>query len=288
MSYERISPTAWLVAYQRTLSDIPLSGEIFAELQARAKQTQSASDIESLEKLKSPEMTPVWEARFKMVNHLLKAYRPHQVLEIAAGFSPRGLEMAKDASVEYVEVDLPGVIQEKRSIVEKLVEQSKVRAQLNLHLEEGNALNLPDLLAATRFFADKPIAVVSEGLLPYLNLEQKAALAGNVYTVLERFGGIWITPDIPFLLPITSGISAETMRERTAKIGALTGIDVLKNRFENEEAACTFFENLGFQIERYAYTEVMDELFSFQRGNPAHEQVKKIIGPRGAFVCALK
>ena len=100
MSYERISPTAWLVAYQRTLSDIPLSVEIFAELQTIVKQTQSASDIESVEKLKSPEMTPVWEARFKIVNHLLKAYHPDQVLEIATGFSPRGLEMAKDASVE--------------------------------------------------------------------------------------------------------------------------------------------------------------------------------------------
>lgn len=102
MSYEYISPTAWLVAYQRTLSDIPLSVEIFDELQAIVKQTRAASEIESLEKLKSPELTPVWEARFKIVNHLLKVYHPDQVLEIAAGFSPRGLEMAKDASIEYV------------------------------------------------------------------------------------------------------------------------------------------------------------------------------------------
>jgi hypothetical protein len=34
--------------------------------------------------------------------------------------------------------------------------------------------------------------------------------------------------------------------------------------------------------------EVMDELVSFQREIPVHEQVERIIGHGGAFVCALK
>lgn len=287
MSCERISPTAWLTAYNRTLSDIPLSLEIFAELQAIIKQTRTAEEIEELEKLKSPEMTPVWEARFKMVNHLLKIYQPKQILEIAAGFSSRGLEMAKDASVEYVEVDLPGLVREKGLIVEKLIAQSKVPAQPNFHLEVGSALNLQDLLAATRFFAAKPIAIVSEGFLTYLSLDEKEAFGKNIRTILERFGGVWIIPDVP-IQPLNLGISAEALKERAAKFGALTGIDLLKNFFENEASARTFFESLGFRVERHSVMDVMHELVSFQLGNPAHEQLEKVIGQGVAFVCALK
>lgn len=164
-SYERISPTAWLVTYQRTFSDIPFSQEIFLELQEIIKQTRSTVEIEDVEKSMNfsgitqhrPEpgshMGFIWEARYKIVNHLLKAYRINQILEVASGVSPRGLEMARDPSVEYVEVDLTDAIRVKKDIIKRLVAKSIVSKQPNLHLEEGNALNLQDLLRATRFFS---------------------------------------------------------------------------------------------------------------------------------------
>src|SRR5579859_6377564 len=115
MIHERISPTAWLVAYQRTLSDIPLSAEIFYELQAIMQQTHSQEEIAQIEALKSSTMAVMWEARFKIVNHVLKAHPVGQVIELAAGFSPRGLNLARSApTTTYVEVDLPGIIQDKR------------------------------------------------------------------------------------------------------------------------------------------------------------------------------
>ena len=276
-SYERISPTAWISAYQRTLSNIPFSQEIFAELQEIIKQTGSRAEIEDLEKLmKINEMTWVLEARFKIVNHLLKTHRINQIIEVAAGVSPRGLEMVKDPSVEYVEVDLPGAIQEKKSIVEQLIVKSIVSKQPNLHLEEDNALNLEDLLKATRFFKENSIAVVNEGFLPYLDLEGKSAFARNVHQLLERFGGIWITPDIPRKIPDTQGLSDEKLRfgrfkHMTEKLKHMTGVDISKNRFENEEEAQAFFENLGFVVERHSFIEVIDELVS-----PHPEEVEKI------------
>jgi len=239
--YERISPTAWISAYQRTPSNIPFSQEIFIELQEIIKQTGSRAEIEDLEKLmKINEMAWILEARFKIVNHLLKTHRISQIIEVAAGVSPRGLEMVKDPSVEYVEVDLPGALQEKKGIVEKLIAKSIVSKKPNLHLEEGNALNLEDLLKATRFFKENPIAVVNEGFLPYLDLEGKSAFARNVHQLLERFGGIWITPDISKKIPDAQGLSDEKLRfERfkhtTEKLKHMTGVDISKNRFENEE-----------------------------------------------------
>jgi O-methyltransferase involved in polyketide biosynthesis len=121
MTHERISPTAWLVAYQRTFSDIPFSNEIFHELHQIIQQTRTAPETDSVEAPKASLMGLIWEARFKIVNHALKAHHADQILEIAAGFSPRGLNLAQDASLTYVELDLPGVIQDKQRIIETLV-----------------------------------------------------------------------------------------------------------------------------------------------------------------------
>ncbi len=276
MSSERISPTAWLVAYQRTLSDIPLSSEIFHELDALVRQTRSAPEIDGVDALKSSPLAVMWEARFKVVNHVLQACQARQVLEIAAGFSPRGLNLTGDASVTYVEVDLPGLIQDKRRIVETLMAQAKIPARPNFHLAEGNALNLDDLRSATRYFADQPLAVIHEGLLAYLDHAQRAALASNVHALLEHFGGVWITPDIDVPLPAGAlGQAAGTLKDRMGQIEALTGVDVLKNRFENEEAARAFFEGLGFQVAQHSFLEIADQLVSRAQHPLAQEAIER-------------
>ena len=71
-SHERVSVTAWRVAYRRTLSDIPFSVEVFDELQKIMRRTRSAAELQELDQLVQPDITPIFEARFKLVNRLLK------------------------------------------------------------------------------------------------------------------------------------------------------------------------------------------------------------------------
>ena len=286
-SYERISPTAWGVAYRRTFTDIPYSTEIFDELQEIMKRTKSAAELEQLESLKYPEMTPMFEARYKLVNRLLKENNANQILEIASGFSQRGIEMAQDPSVEYVEVDLPAVIAEKRGVMEKLIAEKKIPEQPNLHIDEGSALDMNDLSKAAEPFKEKPIAVVNEGLLRYLNFEEKATVARNVHELLERFGGVWITPDITLREGI-SDQSDEKMKAQNARVEKLVGVDFSKNVFDNEDAARKFFEDLGFSVERHSFTEMNNELVSPQKLNLSSEQVEKTIGRLVVFAMRLK
>ena len=161
------------------------------------RTTWSAEEMEKLESLIGPEITPFMEARVKLVNRILKEKNVKQILEIAAGFSSRGIEMTKDASINFIEVDLPGIMNEKRGILKALVfEQSKISSRPNLYFYDGNALNQGDLLTATKVFKKEPIAVVNEGLLTYLDFEEKANVAGNVHRLLESFGGVWVTPNL--------------------------------------------------------------------------------------------
>lgn len=282
-SRERISPTAWRVAYRRTLSDIPLSSEIFDELHKIMNRTRSAAELQELEQPLCPEIAPIFEARFKLVNRLLKEQNAKQILEIAAGFSPRSLEMARDPSVEYAEIDLPGVMREKRWVIEELVKQSKIPRYPNVHLNTGNALIMQDLLSAVKPFRKEPIAVVNEGLLRYLTFEEKTMVAKNVHELLHLFGGTWITPDLSLRPEGTFGLP----EDQNARIECITGIDVANNYFKSEDVARTFFEHLGFSVERHSFMEVADDLVSPQRLHLSKEQVEKEIGRLAVFVMKL-
>lgn len=279
---EKISPTAWIVAQVRTFSDIPYSQAIFDELERIMQQTRSVAELQKLQQFTHPEVTPVMEARFKLVNRLLKESRVKQIFEMAAGFSPRGMELSKDSTVECVEIDLPGVMAEKRTIFEKLVQQSKISPRSNLHLEDGNALDPQDVLRAARFFKEEePLAVVNEGLLTYLNFDEKTAVARNVYQLLERFGGVWITPDLS-LQP------EGKVKEINVSLREITNINKDSIGFKDEASARAFFENLGFTVESHSFIEVIDEMTSPKKFNFSKEQVIKILGPRVVFVMRIK
>ena len=281
--YERIGPTAWGIAYRRTFFDIPHSREIFHELQRIMEPPELTPELED-ERASAHDLQ--FEARFRLVSRLLKEKGADQVLEIASGFSPRGLILAQDPSITYVELDLQGILRAKRDIVEKLVQQSKVRRQSNLHFWEGNALAVQDLQGAARIFRDRPIAVIHEGLLRYLSFQEKALMAENIHRLLERFGGVWITPDISVRKKGFS-VADEKTKEQNLREQRMTGIDLTKNRFDSEEAAFRFFEGLGFRVERHSFMEVADELVLPQRLNLSREQVAERIGRSIAFAMRL-
>lgn len=260
MSHNRISPTAWLIAYQRSLTDIPLAPELYQELERIIDDRRESPEAAGIDSLKSTPATVLWEARFKIVNRLLDLHHANQILELAAGFSPRGLAFARDASATYVELDLPDLVQDKRRIVESLNVAGKLPALPKFHLQEGNALSSEDVLGAARHFVDAPVAVVNEGLLPYLDRAERTMLALNVRAILERFGGVWITPDIEVRLSDIAPAQLAEVSARNARTESLTGVNILNNRFESEEAARAFFEDLGFTIERHSFLEVADSL----------------------------
>lgn len=279
--YERISPTAWSVAYRRTFSDIPYSQEIFEEME---KIRVKNGDPELPKELKTPEISPQLEARYKLVNNLLRETGAEQIIEVASGFSPRGLELSSNKNIEFVEVDLAGIMSQKQKIATAIKNEE---LPSNLHLEVGNALDLASLETAIKYFkSDKPIAVVNEGLMRYLNFEQKSAYAKNVHSLLKRFGGVWITPDITLkgIMDRENAIA----KNKNKRIKKITGINIDLNCFENVDQAQEFFENLGFTIERHNFLEVVNELASPQRIGLPREEVEATLKPTFVFVMRAK
>lgn len=279
--HESISLTAWGTAYQRTLTDIPYSQEIFAILDAIIRQSRSP---EELELWKFPQLTPMFEARFKIINLLMQQNRINQVIEVAAGFSPRGISMTENPNVTYVEMDLPDVARQKRALIAKMMEQTTMMQRPNLHIVEGSALDASALSKAARILTDKPIAIVNEGLLRYCTHDEKEVIAKNIYELLSGTGGVWITPDVTARGMNATGPLKQVVREQNQRLMELTGIDVRQNYFRDEATARAFFESLGFTIERHSFAEVAHALVSPQQEGLSPDQVADSIGNSAAYV----
>ena len=286
-NYENIGPTAWRVAYQRTLSDIKYAKEIFDELDSFVKPSNSVQ-TEYMESAKTSNLAPQFEARYKLINNLLEKNKTSQILEIASGLAPRGLAMTEEnPDLQYVELDLPIMAGHKRKMLENLFVKGKAKPQNNLHIEDGDALDEKSLFKATRYFKNEPISVVNEGLLRYLNFNQKAVVAKNIHSLLEKFGGVWITSDITLKKILTNQYKHERSDNRK-RIIALSGIDVEANSFENEEEARNFFEKLDFSVERHSFLEVKDELVSPQKLGLSLKVVEEMLCWAVVYVMKIK
>ena len=102
-NFESISPTAIVTAYPRQFTDIPYEKQIYEWLKANCKN----NDVK-LNKLLAPEI----EARYKLTNKILDDLNIEQVVEIASGYSSRGIIYAQKG-YEYIEMDLEEVIRNK-------------------------------------------------------------------------------------------------------------------------------------------------------------------------------
>jgi len=284
--YKKIGPTAWGVAWHRTLSDIEYAKEIFEELDEVVKPTEPAQ-LTYMESVKKSKIAPQIEARYKLIDKLIAENKTNQILELAAGLAGRGLVMTRDnSSLQYVEVDLPAMAENKRILLQKLISKGKAKQQDNLQVVDGDALNLESLLAASKYLKDEPVTIIHEGLLRYLNFNEKRAVANNIRTLLQKFGGSWITSDIT-LKRILKSERKEEREDNRKRVLLLSGIDVGANSFENEDAAKKFFEELGFSVERREFMEVIDELVSPAKLNMSASDVKDLLKDPVVFVMRL-
>jgi len=284
-TYERISPTAKMVAFLRTLTDIPFAKEIAAEIGTEKDfQTLAGVSMESI-----TQFTPLFEARYKATNQIIAQRRITQVLEIAAGLSPRGFEMTSNPKVVFIATDLPQILEQAKVIEETIFKKMNIHRP-NFHFQIANALVREDLLqAATPFAFDKPIAIITEGLLLYLTREEKEALAGNIYVLLNKYGGLWITSDVNSIQSwekLSQG-NEDMQQQQIQNLSDITGRNIEKNMFSDENDMRQLFTKSGFKIEAYPYSNVLEELSCLKRLNLNRDEIFKVLQKTNNLILTL-
>lgn len=272
-SNEKISPTAKIVAYLRTFTDIPFAKEIATK--SGAEKTFHELAEESAKSM--IRFAPMWEARYKVTNRILAERGITQVLELAAGLSPRGLAMTGNPDVVYVATDLPQILEEEKEIAQAiLVKLNSERP--NLHFQPANCFSMDSLsTAAAAFNHDKPLAIITEGLFPYLTRSEREALAGNIHELLEKYPGLWITSDVHTkqILQVRA-LFDENAKNRLTRISSSTETALENNFFEDENEMKQFFEKAGFKMEECSYINIFDDLSSVKILKLTLEEIIKI------------
>lgn len=269
--YEEISPTAIVTSYPRTFTDIPYEKEIYTWLSKHCTQEIT------LQKRLAPEI----EARYKLTNKLLDKLNVNQVLELAAGYSSRGL-IYSQKNYNYIEMDLTDVSKNKTSLLKSIYKNIPP----NLKIISGNALRKSDFdKCLNNFNINKPIAVINEGLLRYLTFDEKKQVAQNIYNLISECNGFWITSDVTPKKFIQS--QNKSLLNFNKNLNAITSRNNLNDRFEDINHIKAFFGDIGFElVEVHKFSEVKNELYSINTLNIIDDKINQTL--EDAIVVIMK
>jgi O-methyltransferase involved in polyketide biosynthesis len=197
------------------------------------------------------------EMRYRSINQLLNELPVKNILELSSGYSFRSLEYARQDGIHYIDTDLPDVMTAKKEFAESLLKDIVINGKLELL--PLNALDKNKFCEIISRFPPGEIAIVNEGLLAYLNEQEKEKLCSIIHDILLERGGYWITADI-------------NLKNKESKLG-LKFNDAIKefndqqkteeNSFESFEEAEMFFKRMGFVIDKEANIK-SSEMSSFK------------------------
>lgn len=190
LSAARISPTALYTGqvWQSTGRSIPE----LKSMPASALHMALASSMFVSRSFGGPTLEDFLLARHDLIDHhlteLIESGKATQIIEIAAGLSPRGSRFVEryGDKITYIEADLPGIVAQKRKLL-----ATRLRACPNHHVKvvdafaEQGAHSLDGL--AMQLDTSQGLVVVTEGLLNYFDKYSVLNLWARISSTLAQF-----------------------------------------------------------------------------------------------------
>jgi O-methyltransferase involved in polyketide biosynthesis len=214
-----------------------------------------------------------FENRYLSINQLLYELSISNILELSSGFSFRGFETIRRKECFYIDTDLPNLISIKKRIISDLNEPD-LNVKGKLKLLPLNALDKKQFNEVVSSFPPGEIIIVNEGLLMYLNANEKEELCSIIHQVLKERGGYWITADI--YIKNAQGKLELKLDEKTKAFFKQHRIE--ENKFNSFEEAKKFFEKMGFAIDKESKLKTSEvSSFKYLLKNITDEQLDKLI-----------
>ena len=135
---------------------------------------------------KAPSLETSLLERHRVLDELLAKSGISNVIELAAGLSQRGITCSENPRMRYFEIDLPGMIAEKRKILASTERGRAVLERENLVMIEGDVTAI-DLAEIAR--PSEPVFVIAEGLFMYMDESAQNKLFRAIATRLADCGG---------------------------------------------------------------------------------------------------
>lgn len=177
------------------------------------------------------------------MDKLAKAYKPEQIIELACGYSPRGLIMTqKNKSLIYIETDFPEVIDKKKKILKEISLTEKIILSKNHLLVNVDALDAdPYQTLKKTLDKRKRTLIIAETLTSYLNPSEHEFLIKNIKNLLSNVReGAYLSNEARGMLPGVFGKMLLFYRDLVAKTRSY-------KHFSNKEGIKEFFLKKGFK-----------------------------------------
>jgi O-methyltransferase involved in polyketide biosynthesis len=235
--FSTISPSAKSLLMVKAQTSVPFAREAAELLWGAEAVAEARRETESAPN--GPGRRRHFELRARSIDDAIADRGATRILELAAGLSFRGLDLAaRRPDITYVDSDLPDIAALKADLASRLHGAPLLGTLLVRPLD---ALDRDAFRATAALFPPGDLAIVQEGLLMYLDEREKAALAATVREILLERGGAWITADI-YVRTAT-----EPQRDERTK-AFLKAHHVEENKFASWEAATAFFTAHGFRV----------------------------------------
>jgi O-methyltransferase involved in polyketide biosynthesis len=244
-NYNTISPSAKALLQLKGLTNIPFAREA-AELIIKSDQYKTDynnKDVGFWAKVVH------FEKRYWSIDQLLNELSIQNIVELSSGFSFRGLDTIRKTQFHYIDTDLPDVIEQKKEFINTL--QKEIDFPINnLETLALNALDENEFSEIVNHFPEGEIVIVNEGLLMYLDINEKEKLCSNIREILKERGGYWITADIYIKTDNNRTIPKD---EQWNNFFEQHNIE--ENKFDSFAEAESFFKRNGFIIDKEALTD---------------------------------
>lgn len=234
---DKIGPTAHYTAYVWSRLRLPYS-ELFATPKGAALfwGFRLAGEWIAAATPTVPSLPQYLAQRHFAIEHALEQHRPDRIVELGAGLSRRGITWAVDRGVDFVEVDLPHMVDAKRALIPERLRTPRLRHVSCDVLSPSFREQLAALLAGS----ERP-AIVAEGVLGYFEQGDRARLAEHLAAALAPTSGIFLADLRHERAGMPLGV-----RFLRAGIKLATGGRGASTDFRDESAIRAFFREAGF------------------------------------------
>lgn len=130
---------------------------------------------------------------------LIAAHPDLQIVELACGLSPRGHRFTQQhRGITYIEADLPGMVARKRPLLAGIGSLSARHRVVACNILDRNTPDSLENVIARECRTDRPLAIITEGLVNYFELDTISPVWQRLAGLLHDYpAGVYLTDVYP-------------------------------------------------------------------------------------------
>jgi O-methyltransferase involved in polyketide biosynthesis len=185
------------------------------------------------------------EPRHRAIDYFMFSKFPYnQIVEFAAGLSPRGMTFSENPAITYIESDLPEMLELKKAKVEDIYHEKNIKRPNHKFVPSNLLEDDVSEIISPLINPEEKLIVITEGLTPYFDMEHLKRIFTNISKLLrDNDGGVYIT-DIYHLEDMAKSVFNTKMMAHFLKIMRTE----FHNDIDNKDEGEAFFKECGFDF----------------------------------------